>query len=81
MTPAEFLRGEIEYRGWTQREFAKRLGRSEPFVSRVLNGIYPVGPAFALDVEKATGIRAEVLCRLQAEHSLVKAREQRRARR
>jgi len=36
---AEELQAEIEIRGWSQREAAKKLGVSEADVSRWVNGV------------------------------------------
>lgn len=44
---AEALRRHLETEGMTQRDFSQKHGISESYVSRVINGIDPPGPAIA----------------------------------
>lgn len=68
--PSEFLRDEMVERGWTQAVLAERTGRDRSFISRVMSGAYPIGPRFALDLERAMGTSAEMWCRLQADYAV-----------
>lgn len=53
--PADVLRRVLADRGLTQAQLAERMGRDRPYVSRVCSGAYPIGPRFALDLERVLG--------------------------
>jgi HTH-type transcriptional regulator/antitoxin HigA len=79
--PGFYLSELLADRGWTQRELAERMGRSQSSISRVLSGHYPIGPRLALDLEAVFGLQAESWCRLQADYEVARARAQRKAKR
>ena len=55
--PGEFLRDELEARGWTQADLAKILGRPRRLISEIIDGkraitaetAWGLGDAFGLD--------------------------------
>ncbi|HKU16428.1 MAG TPA: helix-turn-helix transcriptional regulator [Steroidobacteraceae bacterium] len=49
--------------GLSQREFAKKLGRSNNFVQRIEAGVTPVTVLDFIDIAKAAGIPADELLR------------------
>jgi HTH-type transcriptional regulator/antitoxin HigA len=77
--PGEYLRDELEERGWTEKEFAEILGRPVQVVSEILNGRKQVVPETALALGEALGTSAEMWVNLQAAYSLYGARSGRSA--
>lgn len=73
--PGEWLRAEIfEPSGLTVGEFAERLGVTRQTMSKLLNGHQGLTGEMAIRFEKAFGLRAETLMRMQASHELAQAR-------
>ncbi|GAD85363.1 HigA family addiction module antidote protein [Nocardia asteroides NBRC 15531] len=68
----EYLRDEIEARGWTISEFAQILGRPPQAVSEILNGHKEITPETALEIAAATGTEAATWLRLQNTYRLWK---------
>lgn len=71
---------ELQKRGWTQSEFARRAGITAPTVSRVLSGDNNPGEEFARGVGRAFGMPVESVLRLvgklpEAVEMLPEARE------
>lgn len=54
--PGEFIRDEIEARGWTQAELAKILGRPLKTVSDILLGKRKITPETAHGLGEAFGV-------------------------
>lgn len=68
--PGEYIKDEIEARGWTQRDLARVLGRSEPKVSELINGKRAVTVRTAMELGAAFGTGAEVWLNLEAQWRL-----------
>ena len=68
--PGEYIKDEIEARGWTQRDLARVLGRSEPKVSELINGKRAVTVRTARELGAAFGTSAEVWLNLEAQWRL-----------
>jgi len=51
----EWLRAEMEERGWENVDLAREAGVSDPQVSRVLSGSRGAGPDFCVAVARALG--------------------------
>ena len=68
--PGEYIKDEIEARGWTQRDLARVLGRSEPKVSELINGKRAVTVQTARELAAAFGTSAEVWLNLEAQWRL-----------
>ncbi len=68
--PGEYIKDEIEARGWTQRDLARVLGRSEPKVSELINGKRAVTVQTARELGAASGTSAEVWLNLEAQWRL-----------
>lgn len=64
--PGEFIREEIEARGWTQKEFAKILGRPAQTVDEIINGKKEITPAMAIALGKAFGTSADLWLNMQS---------------
>lgn len=65
----EYLRDELEYRGWTVTEFAEIVGQPVQAVSAILNAKKPITPDTALSFSEALGTSAELWLNLQTANS------------
>ena len=74
--PGEYLRDELEARGWTQSEFAEIIGRPAQVVSEILNAKKEITPVTALAISEALGTSAEVWLNLQTRYRLFLLRSQ-----
>ncbi|MDO5663638.1 MAG: HigA family addiction module antitoxin [Bacteroidia bacterium] len=72
--PGEIVKEELEYRGISQKHFASVIGVSYTMLNDILNGKRPVSTDFALTLEAAMGISAEMLVRMQVRYNLQVAR-------
>lgn len=73
--PGEWLRSEIVApHGLSVTEAAARLGVTRQAMSSLLNGRAGLSAEMAIRFEKAFGLRADTLLRMQAAHDLAKAR-------
>jgi len=75
--PGEYLREELEERGWSAKEFAEILGRPAQAVSEILKGKKQIVPATALAIGEALGTSASLWMkpanRLQSVRSAIAA--------
>lgn len=73
--PGVWLREEIVApRGLGVSELAKHFGVSRQAMSGLLNGRIGLGAEMAIRFEKAFGLKADTLCRMQTQHDLALAR-------
>lgn len=63
--PGEYLRDELEERGWTVTEFAEIIGRPVQAVSEILNGKKEITTESALAIGEALGTTPELWLNLQ----------------
>lgn len=63
--PGEIIKDELEYRGISQRAFAKEIGVSASLLNEMLNGKRAVTTEYALLIEAALGIDADIWLRMQ----------------
>ena len=68
--PGEVIKDEIEYRGISQRELARRIGMTYSVVNEILNGNRPVTTRTAYLIEAALDIPAYVLLKLQLKYDI-----------
>jgi addiction module HigA family antidote len=68
--PGEILKGEVEYRGISQRKLAAKMGVAYSVLNEVLNAKRPVTTEYALLFEAALGIDAEPLIGMQADYNI-----------
>lgn len=73
--PGELLRDEIEFRGMSQRELAKRINVSPTIINEVLKGKRQLGTELALLIGAALDIDAEPLIKLQYKYNIQKAKK------
>jgi HTH-type transcriptional regulator/antitoxin HigA len=68
--PGEFLREELEERGWTQTDLAEILGRPFPLVNEIIAGKRGITPETAAGLAAALGTSAELWLNLDAAYQL-----------
>lgn len=69
--PGELLKDEIECRGITQKQLAEDMGVTYTVLNDIVRCKRPVNTKFALLCEKATGIPASLLLRLQTDYDML----------
>ena len=72
--PGEYLRDELEERGWTVTEFAEVIGRPVQAVSEILDAKREITTETALAIAEALGTTAEVWLSLQTRYGLHRQR-------
>ncbi|MEQ1547841.1 MAG: HigA family addiction module antitoxin [Chakrabartia sp.] len=73
--PGIWLREEIvEPRGFGVTDLARHFGVSRQAMSTLLNGRVGLSAEMAIRFEKAFGLQADTLCRMQTAHELANAR-------
>jgi addiction module HigA family antidote len=73
--PGDWLRHEVvEPAGLNVTELADHLDVSRQSISKLLNGRQGLSAGMAIRFEKAFGLKAETLMRMQAAHELAEAR-------
>ena len=73
--PGELVKEELESRGIKQKDFAKKFGLSYSALNEVLNAKRPVTTEFALFLEAALNINADLLVRIQTDYNIQVARK------
>ncbi len=63
--PGDLLAAEIETRGWSQGEFARRLGCNRQMVTDVLHARRAITPEFAQSLSEVLGTSATVWLNLE----------------
>jgi addiction module HigA family antidote len=72
--PGEVLKEEFEARKLSQKHFSKMIGMPYTMLNDILNAKRPVSADFALTVEAALGINAEMLVNMQTRYNMQIAR-------
>lgn len=67
--PGEMIKDEIEYRGISQKALANEIGVPASVLCEVLNGKRAVTTEYALLLEAALGIEADLWLNLQMEYN------------
>ena len=67
--PGEMIKDEIEYRGISQKELAAEIGIQPSVLNAVLNGKRAVTTEYALLLEAALGIDADIWLKLQSDYN------------
>ncbi|MEY8488141.1 HigA family addiction module antitoxin [uncultured Parabacteroides sp.] len=73
--PGELVKEELECRGIRQKVFAKKFDLSYSAFNEILNAKRPITTEFALLLEAALGINADLLVRMQADYNIQMARK------
>lgn len=74
--PGEFIRDELEARGWTQTDLAEILGRPLKAVSEILTGKRAVTPETAKGLGEAFGVDPQFWMNLESAYRLSQVKEQ-----
>jgi len=72
--PGEFIRDEIEARGWAQRDLAYILGVKDQAINPIMAGKRGISPDMAQALSKAFGISPEYFLNLQKAYELSTAK-------
>ncbi len=70
--PGEFLREELEERGWTQTDFAEILGRPVRLVNEIISGKRGITPETAKGIGDALGSSPQYWLNLESAYHLWK---------
>lgn len=73
--PGELIKEELECRNIKQKEFANKFELSYTALNEILNAKRPVTTEFALLLEAALGINADLLVKMQTDFNLQTARK------
>lgn len=71
-TPGEFIRDELDERGWTQADLAKITGRPLPTINLIINGKTSITPETAIGLSNAFGTSAQFWLNLETAYQLSK---------
>jgi HTH-type transcriptional regulator / antitoxin HigA len=71
--PGDFIREELEARGWTQGDLARFIGRPLQAVNAIVNAKKEITPETAVALGAAFGTSAEVWLRLETTYRLAQA--------
>ena len=74
-SPGDFIKEEIEARGWTQRDLAAILGRPVQMVNELLSGRKAVTSETACGLAEAFGTSAELWLNLESGYRLFRYRQ------
>lgn len=69
-TPGEFVKDELEARGWTQDDLAEILGRPTRLVNEIISGKRGITPDTAKGLSEAFGTTAQLWMNLEASYRL-----------
>lgn len=72
--PGEMLAEELEARGWSQSELARRMGRPVQAINEIIRGVKQIRAETALQLAEVLGTSAELWIRLEAHYQLTRAR-------
>ena len=72
--PGELVKEELECRGIRQKVFANKFDLSYSAFNEILNAKRPITTEFALLLETALGINADLLVRMQTDYNIQMAR-------
>jgi HTH-type transcriptional regulator / antitoxin HigA len=72
--PGEYLKDELEARGWTQTEFAKIIGRPTRVVNEIIATKRGVTPETAIELAAALGTSAQLWLNLESAYQLAIAK-------
>lgn len=73
--PGELIKEELEYRNIKQKDFAEKFGISYSAFNEILNAKRPITTEFALFLEAALGVKADILVKMQTDYNLDIARK------
>ncbi len=74
--PGEFIKEELEARGWTQADLAEILGRPARLVSEIVGGKRAISPETAKGLGDAFGTGAQFWMNLESTYQLARVKDQ-----
>jgi HTH-type transcriptional regulator/antitoxin HigA len=77
--PGVYIQRQLDAVGRSQSDLAERMGISKKHLNQVIKGAASVSPDFALALERAIGIRAGLLLRLEADWQTYRIENESRA--
>ncbi len=77
LPPGETIRAELQARNWTQRFFARRIGRPTQAVNEIIRGRRQITAETALALGEVFGTSAELWMGLEGRYRLHLARQNR----
>ena len=69
-SPGEYIRDELDARGWTQEKLAQIMGRPETALSQIINGSKTITTQTAKELAAAFGTSAELWMNLESAYRL-----------
>lgn len=72
--PGKMLKEEIESRGISQKKFAMQTGIPYTALNEVMNGKRNITTEYALLIEAALGINADMWLRMQSRYNMIMAK-------
>jgi len=72
--PGEFLRDELDARGWSQTELAEIIGRPVRLVNEIIAGKRTITPETAIQLGDSLGTGAELWMNLESQYQLSRVR-------
>jgi HTH-type transcriptional regulator / antitoxin HigA len=73
-TPGEYLKDELDARGWSQTQFARIIGRPIQVVNQIIKGRKSITPETAAAIAAALGTSAELWMNLEIAYRLSKVK-------
>lgn len=74
--PGQLLKEDLESRGMSQAEFARKTGLTEKLISTIIAGTNPVTAKTALRLERVLGTKAHMWLNVQARYDLFEAQKE-----
>lgn len=68
--PGEFIKDELEARGWSQIDLAEILGRSPVQINKIIQGVQAITPETARQLADAFGTTAQLWLNLESQYQL-----------
>jgi len=73
--PGEFLRDELEARGWSQTELAEVMGRPVRLINEIIAAKRAITPETAVQLGESLGTGAEVWMNLESQYQLAQVQQ------
>jgi HTH-type transcriptional regulator/antitoxin HigA len=77
--PGDYIREELDVRGWTQQDLAEILGRPPQAVNEIISGKRAITPEMAKGLGDAFGTSAQLWLNLEGSHQLARVSRQDRS--